>query len=188
MWAKNKQKQSGFTIVELLIVIVVISILAAITVVAYNGVQQRARDSGRMQKLRDIAKSIELYKIDNGRYPQIQDGGGNETSCGSQVENWGHCDRNQTLSAALAPYMKLDPTSLSNATQGNYYYYYTSQSSDNYQTNGMMVYLEGTGGQDDGGYTSNAFEVGPKPPYCMAKYTGTSANWRSYTTQCSGGD
>jgi prepilin-type N-terminal cleavage/methylation domain-containing protein len=44
MWVQNKQ-QSGFTIVELLIVIVVIAILAAITVVAYNGIQDRARNS-----------------------------------------------------------------------------------------------------------------------------------------------
>ncbi|MDB5165339.1 MAG: Fimbrial protein, partial [Candidatus Saccharibacteria bacterium] len=38
-------KQRGFTIVELLIVIVVIGILAAITIVAYNGIQNRARVS-----------------------------------------------------------------------------------------------------------------------------------------------
>lgn len=37
------RKQTGFTIVELLIVIVVIGILAAITIVAYNGIQERAR-------------------------------------------------------------------------------------------------------------------------------------------------
>lgn len=40
-----RPKQTGFTIVELLIVIVVIGILAAITVVAYNGVQEQARHS-----------------------------------------------------------------------------------------------------------------------------------------------
>ena len=67
MWAK--QKQSGFTIVELLIVIVVIGILAAITIVAYNGVQQRARDAQRKQDVATITKALELYYTDNGRYP-----------------------------------------------------------------------------------------------------------------------
>lgn len=39
------RKQTGFTIVELLIVVVVIAIFAAITIVAYNGIQNRSRDS-----------------------------------------------------------------------------------------------------------------------------------------------
>lgn len=59
----------GFTIVELLIVIVVIGVLAAITIVAYNGIQTRARDSSRTSAVRQIQKSIELYKQTNGRYP-----------------------------------------------------------------------------------------------------------------------
>lgn len=122
----HTKEQNAFTIVELLIVIVVIAILAVISVVAYNGIQSRARDAGRIQKIKDIAKAIELYKIDNGQYPQIQDGNSNESACGSQTENWGHCDRNKQLSDMLAPYIKLDPVSLSNATQGNYPYYYNS--------------------------------------------------------------
>ena len=65
MWAK----QRGFTIVELLIVIVVIAILAAITIVAYNGIQTRARDSQRDADLASIQKALELYYSDNGMYP-----------------------------------------------------------------------------------------------------------------------
>src|SRR5690606_39212172 len=134
------------------------AILAAISFVAYNGVQARARDSERVNRVNSIAKAIELYKIDNGQYPPIQDGGGFESSCGSQTENWGHCDRMQHLANYLQPYMSVVPESLSTATTGStHYYYYTSSPSNNYQTYGFMVYLEGDGGDSDGGYFANAF-------------------------------
>lgn len=59
----------GFTIVELLIVIVVVAILAAISIVAYTGIQGRARDTQRMQDMSTITKALEVYKIANGNYP-----------------------------------------------------------------------------------------------------------------------
>jgi prepilin-type N-terminal cleavage/methylation domain-containing protein len=55
----------GFTIVELLIVIVVIGILAAITIVAYNGIQDRARISSVSSALSQAAKKLALYQVDN---------------------------------------------------------------------------------------------------------------------------
>lgn len=64
-------KQSGFTIVELLIVIVVIGILAAITIVAYNGVTARANSSASQTAAGNFAKKAEVYLADSGqnRYP-----------------------------------------------------------------------------------------------------------------------
>ena len=59
----------GFTIVELLIVIVIIAILAAITIVSFNGLQVRARDNMRTDITSKIKRALEVYKIDNGRYP-----------------------------------------------------------------------------------------------------------------------
>lgn len=76
MWAKNKQ-QPGFTIVELLIVIVVIGILAAITIVAYNGMQQRSRDSVRALNIAGIKKALLLYEADNGGVMKTSTYGGN---------------------------------------------------------------------------------------------------------------
>jgi len=60
----------GFTIVELLIVIVVIAILAAISIVAYNGIQNRSNDTAVSADLRNFANKISEFYIYNDRYPQ----------------------------------------------------------------------------------------------------------------------
>ena len=57
--------KTGFTIVELLIVIVVIAILAAITIVAFNGIQERSRASAVSSALSQAAKQLTLYQVDN---------------------------------------------------------------------------------------------------------------------------
>lgn len=65
----SKPKQAGFTIVELLIVIVVIGILAAITIVAYNGIQERAKFTRVQSDLKNINTALQIYHADEGVYP-----------------------------------------------------------------------------------------------------------------------
>ncbi len=60
---------NGFTIVELLIVIVVVGILAAISIVAYNGVQAKARTSAVHSDLSNVKKKLMMFSADSGRYP-----------------------------------------------------------------------------------------------------------------------
>jgi prepilin-type N-terminal cleavage/methylation domain-containing protein len=67
-----RTSRNGFTIVELLIVIVVIGILAAITIVAYNGIQQRARDTAPKSDLNQAVHLTEIANTDPtiGAYPK----------------------------------------------------------------------------------------------------------------------
>jgi prepilin-type N-terminal cleavage/methylation domain-containing protein len=66
---KNNTSVRGFTIVELLIVIVVIGILAVVTVVAYNGIQSRARSANAQSALSQINKRLAAYMVEYSAYP-----------------------------------------------------------------------------------------------------------------------
>lgn len=81
MISLNKQNK-GFTIVELLIVIVVIGILAGLVITTYNGIQQKARNTERTTDLKTFQSQLEAYYANNGRYPtstNLGSGTGNDT-------------------------------------------------------------------------------------------------------------
>ena len=65
---KLNTAKRGFTIVELLIVVVVIAILAAITIVSYNGITNRANASASLSLANTWKKKLELYQAENGGY------------------------------------------------------------------------------------------------------------------------
>lgn len=68
---KLQRKQQGFTIVELLIVIVVIGILAALVITTFAGIQQRARNTERETDIKAIHGHLETFYADKGYYPGL---------------------------------------------------------------------------------------------------------------------
>jgi prepilin-type N-terminal cleavage/methylation domain-containing protein len=70
----TKNRQSGFTIVELLIVIVVIGILAALVITTFSGIQQKGRDTKRQTDVRALHSMLEAFYAQNGGgYPVLAD-------------------------------------------------------------------------------------------------------------------
>ena len=73
MTSLNKNRQSGFTIVELLIVIVIIGILAALVITQILGATQQARDTDRKNSINSINTQLEAYRAQKGAYPAVGD-------------------------------------------------------------------------------------------------------------------
>lgn len=72
----KQTKAKGFTIVELLIVVVIIAILAAITIVAYNGIQNRAKTSSAQSLANTVVKKAEAFNATESTYPASATGFG----------------------------------------------------------------------------------------------------------------
>jgi prepilin-type N-terminal cleavage/methylation domain-containing protein len=68
-----KNNNKGFTIVELLIVIVVIAILAMLVLTTYSGIQSKARNSQRQTDLQSMQTQLEAFFSQNGYYPSLTD-------------------------------------------------------------------------------------------------------------------
>ncbi|MDP3953749.1 MAG: type II secretion system protein [bacterium] len=85
------QKSSkGFTLIEMLIVIAVISILAGIVLVGITGFQSSARDTKRIGDLRSIQNSLELYYTRCGFYPQNTGTANTPCTGGTAIASWDH--------------------------------------------------------------------------------------------------
>lgn len=115
MQKRRVGNQAGFTIVELLIVIVVIGILAAITIVAFTGVQQRGRDNVRMQDVASIRKALELHKAEHGQYPVAVANPG--------LASW-EVSVDDNFLQSLSKYMPNPLRDPSNTADTSYYAYY----------------------------------------------------------------
>lgn len=88
----QKHRDKGFTIVELLIVIIVIAIVAAITIVAYNGIQTRAENTKTLEAVATYVKALKLQAGETGKFPIHTNfpclGVATET-CGTSAACWG---------------------------------------------------------------------------------------------------
>jgi len=119
-------KKSGFTIVEILIVVIIIGLLLAAIGLSLQNTRRKSRDSRRVSDLKEIVKSIELYNTENHSFPYISSGTGNCIGIGD-----GEID------SFLLPYLNpvpIDPRQTQYAdvadcgkvanTSDDYYYYY----------------------------------------------------------------
>jgi prepilin-type N-terminal cleavage/methylation domain-containing protein len=190
----NKQKHirntrsGGFTLIELMTVMVIIGLLAAVVLAALQQSRAQGRDASRIQALKELQKAIELHFSEYGYFPPISNTNAGrsrdaiEVTCvDGRTGNQGWCD----LLAAIAPYYKGgidDPIDT-----GNYRYWYDADGTQP-QRYGLMTILETSkydslSNSDGGYYCQNAgspgcvtsgirgYEIGEAPRVCGA------SNW-----------
>lgn len=155
----------GFTIVELLIVIVVIAILAAITVVAYNGIQSRNYDAAVQTDLSNFAKAIQLAAADTGEFPV----GGAIRTAGVDSPANGHTFPGITFKPNRSVY---------DSSNNNFYYCTGTQTSDSQKT--FRILAKSKSGNvfsmsNNGGLQNLGTSVSLASGYCLTPYSNTGS-------------
>lgn len=203
----------GFTLIEILVAVGIISLLSSVVLVNINSSRLAANDAIKMSDLNQISKALEIYYLDKNQYPglgaksSLADVLQTEEYCATQPEpKIGWCK----LREDLAPYIKLpmppDKGYAVHTINGvTYYheiaYFYFSDPVTNFQKYALMVFLRSSSNlnvmANDGGAYNVAtsaimptYEIGELAKYCGSKYSGLDADWWafSHTTTCRGGN
>jgi len=184
----SHMKSKGFTLIELLVVVAIIGILATVVLASLGSARTSAEDAKRLAIVKELQNALEMYYLDNGRYPEE-----GTTSWGTTTYQTSDRVELRNLENLLAPYMKIDFNDRlwSQAITGGIFAY-NSTTVDNNQTYGIGIGLISSNNTslalNDGGY-SNWYEVGQLPVYCKNKYTGTGgAWWHAGNELCAGGN
>ena len=115
MCMNEKHRHSGFTIVELLVVVAITGILLAIGIPSLNNSREKSRDTARISDINQLEFALEVYYEANGQYPQGVDG---------VVGEGGAID------AILEPFMIVVPSDPIGSAGDNTYEYVYDTSSD----------------------------------------------------------
>jgi len=71
---KNRNKRSGFTMVELVAVLIILGLLATVVVKSFTGQVDRARVGTTKMSLKNLHDAVLQFKLDTGQYPSEEDG------------------------------------------------------------------------------------------------------------------
>lgn len=138
-----KLTQKGFTLIELMIVVVILGVLMSTILPRLTGAQARARDQGRISDINNISAALTVFYDDNGLYPGPSAANNNETSeCLAQT---GAPD---TVSAKLGIYLDSNQVPVDPQPNANTYlcgtldkgrYWYSAMIKDGIANNSFIL-------------------------------------------------
>jgi type II secretion system protein G len=131
---KIHQQNQSFTLIELLIVIAIIGILAALIIVSVTAALSKARDAQRVADANEMVNALKQYFINNDGYPFQGTGSADSSYCNNTHTNW--CNP-----ALLQPYLTTMPVDPLNDQSfgGDVYRYVLRGSGDPYCTSNTTI-------------------------------------------------
>lgn len=130
---KHRACRAGFTLVELLLVLVILGVLAAIVVPKFAGRTEQARITATQTQIATFATALDAFEIDNGYYPRGKDGLADLITAPRDAQNW------------KGPYLRGDTVPLD--LWGNAYIY---ECPGRYNTSGYDLMSPGPDGREGG--------------------------------------
>jgi general secretion pathway protein G len=111
-----KRDERGFTLIELMIVIVILSLLATIVTYQFMGREEQAKRTATIIQIKNFEGGLKLFKLDNGFYPSTEQGLKalvEKPTTGKEVKNWkegGYLEAQEVpLDPWKNPYVYLSP-------------------------------------------------------------------------------
>lgn len=138
-------RTNAFTLIELLIVVAIIGILAAIAVPNFLNAQMRAKIAKVESDMKSLSSSLEMYLLDNGSYPGDHD-----------LDNYMNGENGLFKLTTPISYMSSLP---SDPFVERKMRMYLSQSSNAYAPQGRPDYEMGSGADNDGAYRKQAYSL-----------------------------
>jgi len=112
---KDRKRRGGFTLVEVLLVLVILVIIASLAVTAYGPMQKRAYVNAAKTQIRAFKGPLAAYRLDLGYYPssldelRMQPGGAGVGPDGQPLWNGPYLDRDVPLDPWRRPYQYVNP-------------------------------------------------------------------------------
>ena len=108
--SRNRTHKGGFTLVEILIVVIILGILAAIVIPQFTSASQDARKNSLTSQLQTIRSQVELYKLQHlDQLPPALKAGGSAPGCWADMTAKTNADHTTTGTPQFGPYLQAAP-------------------------------------------------------------------------------